>query len=153
LGILAIYFTYQPLINKTMSVISKKLKLMFQIAKTDAMLSRKFSSQGLGFGDLAVLYAISTANGGKIRRIDLAEKVGLTASGVTRILIPLEKIGVVKREANARDARVSYAMLTQSGKTLLHESLESAEVVCDDLIPNDKEKQLDGLHELLASIG
>ena len=153
MGILAIYFTYQPLINKTMSVISKKLKLMFQIAKTDAMLSRKFSSQGLGFGDLAVLYAISTANGGKIRRIDLAEKVGLTASGVTRILIPLEKIGVVKREANARDARVSYAMLTQSGKTLLHESLESAEVVCDDLIANDKEKQLDGLHELLASIG
>ncbi len=136
-----------------MSVISKKLKLMFQIAKTDAVLSRKFSSQGLGFGDLAVLYAISTANGGKIRRIDLAEKVGLTASGVTRILIPLEKIGVVKREANARDARVSYAMLTQSGKTLLHESLESAEVVCDDLIPSEKEKQLDGLHELLASIG
>jgi DNA-binding MarR family transcriptional regulator len=150
---LAIYYTSQVLINKNMSVISKKLALMFQIAKTDSVLSRKFSSQGLGFGDIAVLHAVSTANSGKIRRTDLAEKVGLTASGVTRILIPLEKIGVVKREANARDARVSYAMLTPSGKTLLRDSLESAEFMCDDLIPDDKAQGIDAVHGLLASIG
>jgi len=79
--------------------ISNQLKFLMQLSKTEAVVSRKLSAQGLGFGDLAVLYAISAAPEGKIRRVDLAQAVGLTASGVTRLLVPLEKIGVIKREA------------------------------------------------------
>ena len=123
-----------------------------QLAKTSAVLARRFSSQGLGFGDIAVLYCISQAPTEKIRRVDLADQLGLTASGVTRMLLPLEKIGVVKREANARDARVSYAMLTPAGKRLLAESLESAEVVCEDIIPENSAKKLEELSGLLAAI-
>jgi DNA-binding MarR family transcriptional regulator len=135
-----------------MSPVSKKLKFFFQLAKTNAILARRFSLQGLGFGDIAVLLAISQAPGEKIRRIDLANQLGLTASGVTRMLLPLEKIGVVKREANARDARVSFATITAGGKRLLAESLESAEVVCDDLISAENGKKLDELNAVLISI-
>lgn len=135
-----------------MKEISKRLKFFFQLAKADAILARKFSSQGLGFGDMAVLYAISRAPKEKIRRVDLAEQLGLTASGVTRLLIPLEKIGVIKRDINERDARVSLATITAAGKNLLVESIESAEVVCADLFSDKKTKKLDELTEVLTEI-
>ncbi|UUZ55216.1 MarR family transcriptional regulator [Massilia sp. H-1] len=50
--------------------------------------------------------------GGRIRRVDLAERVSLTASGVTRTLLPLEKIGLVTRQSDPRDARVGFAVIT-----------------------------------------
>ena len=126
--------------------------MLHALSKTNAVLARRFSSQGLGFGDIAILYAISQTPNEKIRRIDLANQLGLTASGVTRILLPLEKIGVVKREANERDARVSLVALTSAGKTLLTDSLQSAEVVCDDLIPSSKTKKLEELANILEEI-
>lgn len=132
--------------------ISNKLKFLMQISKTDAIVSRKFSGQGLGFVDLAVLAAISEAPEGRIRRIDLAEQVGLTASGVTRLLIPLEKIGVIKRESNKHDARISYAMITKSGKELFRDSLKWAEEKCDDLIPSGNAKKIEQAVELLEVI-
>ena len=147
-----IYFTSQVLIKIYYMEISKKLKFFMQLSKTNAVLARRFSSQGLGFGDIAILYAISQTPNEKIRRIDLANQLGLTASGVTRILLPLEKIGVVKREANERDARVSLVALTSAGKTLLTDSLQSAEVVCDDLIPSSKTKKLEELANILEEI-
>ncbi len=135
-----------------MNGVSKKLKFLLQLTRASAVVSRKFSSQGLGFSDLAVLLAIRGAEGEKIRRVDLAEQLGLTASGVTRLLLPLEKIGVVKREANERDARVSYATLTAVGKRLLADSLESAEVRCDDLVASADAKKLDDFSEHLAAV-
>jgi DNA-binding MarR family transcriptional regulator len=135
-----------------MNNISKKLKFVFQLAKANAVLARRFSSQGLGFGDIAVMFAISRAPEGKIRRVDLADQLGLTPSGVTRMLLPLEKIGVIKREVNARDARVSFATLTTAGKRLLGESLESAELLCNDLIAEEKGKNLEQLSEILENI-
>ncbi len=131
---------------------SKKLKFLFQLSKSNAIISRRFGSQGLGFGDIAVLYCISQAPDEKIRRVDLAEHLGLTASGVTRLLLPLEKIGVIKRQINKRDARVSYATLTPAGKTLLRESLESAEVACEDIIPAESVNMLKDFTELLANL-
>src|SRR5437762_645931 len=107
-----------------MTNISDKLKFLMLLCKTEAIISRRFNGQGLGFMDMTVLYAINQAPGGKIRRSDLAEQVGLTASGVTRLLVPLEKIGMIKRESNDRDARISYALLSTSGKEIFEDSLK-----------------------------
>ena len=48
-----------------------------------------------------------------LRRVDLAERVLLTASGITRLLEGLERGGLrLPKETCASDARVSYAKLT-----------------------------------------
>ena len=57
-----------------------------------------------------------------MRRIDLAEELGMTPSGITRSLLPMEKIGLVYREPNLQDARSSYVGITESGSRLLHEA-------------------------------
>ncbi|MDZ7871614.1 MAG: MarR family transcriptional regulator [Rheinheimera sp.] len=48
------------------------------------------------------------------RRSDLVELVGLSPSGITRLLLPLEKIGRVEKERNPRDARVSLVILSEA---------------------------------------
>src|SRR6476661_7172096 len=80
-----------------------------RLARATAVLVRRFdnslgSQHGISFSDFQLLNHLSRAPGGRLRRVDLAERVGLTASGVTRTLLPLEKIGLVTREPDPRDA-------------------------------------------------
>jgi DNA-binding MarR family transcriptional regulator len=107
----------------------------------------------LGFSDFTILYHLSQAKDEKMRRIDLAEKVGLTASGITRLLAPMEKIGLVKREKDSRDARVSFVAIAQGGKRKLSEALEDAELVARELIPAAKTGQIEELSQLVAELG
>ena len=57
-----------------------------------------------------------------MRRVDLAGLLLLTASGVTRLLDGLEAAGLVERASCASDRRVTYAVLTEAGRTRLHEA-------------------------------
>ncbi|MFT7131224.1 MAG: DNA-binding MarR family transcriptional regulator [Gammaproteobacteria bacterium] len=71
---------------------------------------------GISFTEFLVMSHLQSAANETMRRIDLAESIGLSASGVTRLLMPMEKIGLVKKEVNPRDARVSLVKLTKGGK-------------------------------------
>src|SRR3954454_23283915 len=70
---------------------------------------------GLTLSDYEVLLRLSQAEGQSMRRIDLAQSVLLTASGITRLLDGLERAGFVEKRACQSDARVSYAKLTDAG--------------------------------------
>ena len=61
----------------------------------------------------------------RLRRVDLAERVLLTPSGITRLLEGLERAGYVERAACASDARVTYAQLTDAGEEKLREAAET----------------------------
>src|SRR5262245_40548709 len=121
---------------------SKSLRLCLDLARAWSILVRRLdgrlgSLHGLSFGDFAMLLQLGEAPEGRLRRVDLADRLGLTPSAVTRALIPLEKIGLVKREHDRNDARVGYALLTKNGERLLKEALESAEQACDDVLDSD----------------
>lgn len=144
--------------NMSNKSVSQALSFCLRLAKANAALMRRFDGRlgtmhGIGFGDFTVLLALSRAPGARLRRIDLAGELGLTASAVTRILIPLEKIGLVKRQRDPHDARVGYATLTESGKRILAESLVSAEVISQDELPRQRGAELQALSEVLAQIG
>ncbi len=47
---------------------------------------------------------------------ELADKVVLTPSGLTRLVERLEKEGLVRRERTEEDRRGSYTVLTREGK-------------------------------------
>lgn len=138
-----------------MKKINSSIKFCFEIAKFQTELSRTFDARlgGIGFNELVILYHLSQSDDQKIRRIDLAEKIGLTASGITRLLLPMGKIGLVKKEINERDARVSFVKLAPGGKTKLEEGLERAEIFCEDIIPHDKTKKIEDLSKLLIELG
>ena len=82
----------------------------------------QLADHGLTLNDYEVLLVLSRAEGRRMRRVDLAESVVLTASGITRLLDGLEGAGYVEKERCSTDLRVSYAKLTGAG----HEKLREA---------------------------
>ncbi len=131
------------------------LTLLMNMAIAQAIVGRRFDPQlgGLGFTEFLILYHLSKNPAGKMRRVDLAEHIGLTASGVTRLLAPMEKIGLVKREANAQDARVSFVALAPSGKRMLQESMENAEDQAEQLLSNCTKDEIRHASDLLLKLG
>src|SRR3954452_10049213 len=97
-----------------------QLEAWVSYLRSHAAITRELSAQlqrehGLTLNDYEVLLHLSHADGGRLRRVDLAERVLLTASGITRLLEGLERSGFVCKETCASDARVSYAKLTDTG--------------------------------------
>jgi DNA-binding MarR family transcriptional regulator len=77
---------------------------------------------GLTLSGYEVLLHLAHTPDQRLRRVDLAERVLLTPSGITRLLDGLEQAGYVRRATSTEDARVSYAVLTDEG----YEKLRSA---------------------------
>jgi DNA-binding MarR family transcriptional regulator len=92
---------------------------------TRAMSAQLEAEHGLTINDYEALLHLARAEGGRMRRVDLAEQILLTASGVTRLLDGLERAGWVERGSCASDRRVTYAVLTDTGSTKLREARES----------------------------
>jgi DNA-binding MarR family transcriptional regulator len=92
---------------------------------TRAMSSELEAGHGLTINDYEALVHLSRAEGGRMRRVDLADRLLLTASGVTRLLDGLEQAGLVERASCASDRRVTYAVLTDTGRAKLRESSKS----------------------------
>lgn len=136
------------------------LEFCIRLSRAYAALTRRLDSMlsglhGLSFSDFMILYHLERAPGGKLRRVDLAERLGLTASAVTRSLIPLEKLGLVSRQADPRDARVGYATLTASGYQLLVHATTSVKEVAQDatgVIPTEQMAAALGLLGRLAGM-
>ena len=80
------------------------------------------SEHGLTLNDYEVLLRLSRADDRRLRRVDLAEQVLLTPSGITRLLEGLERAGFVERASCDADARVTYAQLTDEGDAKLREA-------------------------------
>lgn len=138
-----------------MKSINPSLKLFLNLSKILTESSRRFNGglDGLGFNEFVILFHLNQAKDRKMRRIDLAEKIGLTASGVTRLLAPMEKIGLIKRETASRDARVSYTAITSAGQRNLEDTLEKARLFSEGIFPPAKFKQLTELSDLLVELG
>jgi len=105
---------------------------------------------GLGLSDFAVLHHLAGAPGARLRRVDLARRVALTPSGVTRLLGPLERRGIVAREEDGHDARATYAVLTRSGKALVKDATASLSVVAEQILGSLGERDRAAFAKLAA---
>lgn len=84
-------------------------------------------SHGVSLSDLALLLELHHSPDGRLRRVELANRLGVTTSGVARQLGPLERIGLVGREPHERDARLALVVLTAAGSRIVEEALPTAE--------------------------
>jgi DNA-binding MarR family transcriptional regulator len=96
-----------------------------QSAATRAVNAQLVADHALTINDFECLLLLARAEGRRMRRVDLAEQLILTASGVTRMLDGLEQEGFVGREACASDRRVTYAVLTDEGYDKLQKASKS----------------------------
>ena len=86
--------------------------------------------RGVSLAEYRLLRALADAPSSWASRVDLAHAVGLTPSGVTRALQPLEKLGLISTAKSKRDARLTLASLTPAGQELL---IDASAVVNDTM--------------------
>ena len=106
------------------------LKAWVALLRAHAALTRELNadlvaSHGLTINDYEVLLYLAKAPGRRLRRVDLAERLVLTASGITRLLDGLERAGYVEKARCQSDARVTYAVLTDAGLAKLREASDT----------------------------
>jgi DNA-binding MarR family transcriptional regulator len=128
-----------------------------RLARANAVLIRRFDTSlgghhGISFADFQILNHLAMAPEGKLRRVDLAERVGLSASGVTRALLPLEKIGLVTRQSDPRDARVGLALITEAGRELATNAADVVTVISREVTRSAPPSQLAGMAAMLGTM-
>lgn len=76
----------------------------------------------LGLAEFEALLQLSLADLGRLRMSDLADRLVLSRSGVTRLVDRLEAAGYVARVSCPSDARGSFAELTDAGRARLRDA-------------------------------
>ena len=125
-----------------------------RLLRGHAALRRQLSSElltdhGLSVNDFETLLLLSRADDGQLRRVDLAERLQLTPSGVTRLLDGLEDQGLVGKGVCSSDARVTYAVITPAGKRRLKDAscshIAAIRGICEERYTEAELKQLSEL--------
>lgn len=80
------------------------------------------AEHGLTLSAYEVLLFLEEADGRRMRMTELADRVLLTRSGITRSVDRLAKQGLVTRAAAESDGRGLYAELTDAGAALLEDA-------------------------------
>jgi DNA-binding MarR family transcriptional regulator len=118
-----------------------------------ALEMRLLADHGLTINDYETLLHLSREPEGRLRRVDLAERLLLTPSGITRLLEGLQRCGFVEKGTCDSDARVTYAVLTPAGRRRLEEAAGGHAAVMRDQIASRLDgEELEALGTLLARL-
>jgi DNA-binding MarR family transcriptional regulator len=129
-----------------------------RLLRANAMLRRELEARlleghSLTIKDYECLLVLDGADESSMRRVDLAGRLLLTASGITRLLDGLEQLGYVTKAQCKEDARVSYAVITPAGRRALVAATKIHHAALIDLLGSlFTRKELDTLNELLARL-
>jgi DNA-binding MarR family transcriptional regulator len=111
------------------------LDTLFDLSLARTQLARDvdhpLSAHGISLADLAILRELRREPARKLRRSELAQRLGVTPSGIARQVAPLERIGLVARESHDRDARLALVVLTNTGAQIVDDALKTAEAAAD----------------------
>lgn len=73
---------------------------------------------GVGMSDFEVLDLLMSAEHGRVRMLELGERVYLSQSALSRSVARLEKRGLVTRAMCDRDRRALFVQCTEEGRAL-----------------------------------
>lgn len=132
------------------------LRLLQSADQIKARLSGDFASvHGLSVNEVFLLMHLEQAPLHRLARVELAKRMHVSASTVTRMAAPLEKTGVVSRQADTRDARLAFVVLTETGLERIKEARttfakQASYVFRDRWTDSDLEHLSRLLHRLIA---
>ncbi len=136
---------------KEVQALDTWIKLTRAYESLNARLHRRGSTGNLTdtqFGVLEVLRHL-----GPMPQCDLAAKLLKSSGNITLVIDNLEKRGLVRREADAADRRVSRIVLTPAGSRLIDEVFpQHADAVKEEFAVLSREEQ-DTLGRLLRKLG
>lgn len=89
-----------------------------------AGLAGEFSAiHGISVTEFLLLLHLQRTASHRLPRVELAKRMHVSASTITRMAAPMEKIGLLSRDVDARDARLAFVVITQTGMQKLTEAM------------------------------
>jgi DNA-binding MarR family transcriptional regulator len=124
-----------------------------------AGLSGEFAAvHGISVNEFLLLLHLQRSAANRLSRVELAKRMHVSASTITRMAAPMEKIGLVGREVDERDARLVFVVATNAGKERLSEALATfskwAGYLFNDRLNDEETDQFSSmLRRLIAGTG
>ena len=110
-------------------------------------------AHALGLGEFEALLQLSLADLGRLRMSELADRLVLSRSGVTRLVDRLEAVGCIARVTCPSDARGAFAELTDAGRARLRDAAPThVRGVREHFVDRVAPDELDGLARTLARL-
>jgi len=131
---------------------------VMRLLRAHARLEERFAGElgsvhGLALKEALLLMHLERATLGRLSRIDLAKRLSISPSTVTRMTAPLEKRGLVGREPDSRDARLAYVVLTGAGEEAVANTRATLERLAGEAFRDRwTEKEIGVLAELLGRL-
>lgn len=142
--------------STNMSNKSNNSTFVIQNALLASRLSKKvggqLSAHGISLTEYLVMHYLYGSPHNAVPRIDLAEHLGMSASGVTRLIAPLDKNNIIEKVTNPRDARQSLVKLSKTGQRIYKEASVSFEHITKDLVGHLSQSQQEKLIELFRKV-
>jgi DNA-binding MarR family transcriptional regulator len=136
----------ESLVEPSPAVRAFAMLLRAQSVTTRELSASLLAEHGLSINDFECLLVLSSATDQRLKRVDLARRLLLTPSGVTRLLEGLESAGLVERAACSSDLRVTYAQLTDDGREKLADAscghMASIRTLFEEHLSSDEIEQL-----------
>jgi DNA-binding MarR family transcriptional regulator len=99
------------------------LRLLQSADEIRARLAGEFSAvHGLSVNEFFLLMQLDRASMHRLSRVELARRMHVSASTITRMAAPMEKLGLLARESDPRDARLAFVVLTKAGARKVREA-------------------------------
>lgn len=139
--------------NRVMANVS--LSAALRLLRANAVLEERFAGElgavhGLALKEALLLMHLERASRSRLSRVDLAKRLSTSPSTVTRMTLPLEKLGLVDREADARDARLAYVVLTEAGRALVADAQTTLERLSVEVFRRWTKQEIGSLSDLLS---
>jgi DNA-binding MarR family transcriptional regulator len=150
------------MLSQVLSEQSSAVRAFVALVRAHSAAIRQLNAQltrdhGLTINDYEVLLRLARADDRRMRRVDLANEVLLTASGITRLLDGLERSGFVERGSCDTDRRVVYAVLTETGREKLRMASKTHVAQIEELfaarLEEPEQATFAGLLERMAAEG
>lgn len=102
------------------------LRLLQSAEQVRDRLAGDFASiHGISVNEFFFLMHLEKAPLHRMSRVELAKRLNVNASTVTRMAAPMEKIGLVSKKTDDRDARLSFVVLSRAGHKKLLEAKQT----------------------------
>ena len=89
-----------------------------------AGLAGEFSAvHGISVNEFLLMLHLERSVSSRLSRVELAKRMHVSASTITRMAAPMEKIGLVDRQVDDRDARLAFVVITEAGREKLSEAI------------------------------
>jgi DNA-binding MarR family transcriptional regulator len=111
------------------------------------------SIHGLALKEVLLLLHLEHAPMQRLSRVDLAKRLSVSPSTVTRMAAPLEKLRFVGRQADSRDARLAYVVLTAAGRKAVANARETLQRLAGEVFKDRwNEAEIQSLAGLLGRL-